>query len=231
MNRVTAMMVVVLSSSALTLGACASQQQIASPTPFPTIIKDPSVAASSKVSANQVGEAPTQAQPAPPPSQLASVAPTTAPSKNEPDSVLEIAPAQLPAAFTPPSSNPSDPNAAPDAGSAQDYLNTQKPASTEPLPNFAGIDDYMNQEANYEAVGSGLPASAFMPPVGFAPYYYPYFVRTYYPVYFAPPIVFSQPLPASYLYHPLPPLAPLPRAFSHPYGGGIHLGGFHGGRR
>jgi hypothetical protein len=71
--------------------------------------------------------------------------------------------------------------AAPDAGTAQDYA-TNQGSNAAPLPNFAGIDDYVNQQASYESVSTGLPPMVLLPPYAYYPYS-PY----YYPRFYSPP--------------------------------------------
>jgi hypothetical protein len=214
MNRVAITALVVLFAGTMLLDACASKQQTtASPLPS-NLIADGSLPLSPPVESK-----PSLTAPAPEPAQPAANA--TAP-KSESDSVLEIAPAQLPAAFTPPSSDQSSANAAPDAGSAQDYLN-ENPAATDPT-SYAGISDYMNQEASYESMGTGLPMSALLPPPGFYPYYYPYFSRIYFPVYVPTPIAISRPIPPPvYVSHPTP--MPLPPSFLHSSPMRVRFGG------
>ena len=163
-----------------------------------------------------------QAPPAPSPNQPVANA---AAAKGGSDSVLEIAPAELPQAFATPSSNQSGASAAPDAGNAQDYAN-QSSDSAGPTPSYAGIADYMNQEASYEAIGTGLPMAALLPPPAFYPYYYPYFYRYYYPLYVPPRIIISRPLPPVYAPHPPPPPPPPPPRHR-PRPGGFTHGGHH----
>lgn len=212
-----AVIVLALLSSAVALSACADTHQAAiSSGSSPTT---PSSAGVFEAPLNE-----SKFSLASPPSSANQTAANVPSEKHQSDSVLEIAPSQLPAAFTPPSEGSN--NAAPDAGSAQDYLN-QNPAPLDPMPTFAGIDDYMNQQANYEAVGTGLPASVLLPPVGFAPYYYPYFTRIYYPIYTPAPIIVSRPIAPSYVPRPapLPSVFSRPSPFSHSFGHGF--GGRH----
>ncbi len=146
--------------------------------------------------------------PTPIPQQAAA---NTAPANTNSDSTLEIAPGALPQAFATPSADQSGTNAAPDAGSAQDYANNQN-AAAGPQPSYAGIDEYMNQEASYEAVGTGLPMTAMLPPTSWYPFYYPYFYRNYYPFWGPPPIIVGPPIRPVYIApHPtLPPPPPQP---------------------
>lgn len=211
MNRTTAIVLAVTLASAIAPEACSVGQRTTAPS-----YTSPATANGS-ASQSPPGESKlSQALPTPLPSQP--VANAAAP-KGGPDSVLEIAPAELPQAFATPSSNESGASVAPDAGNAQDYANNQN-AAAGPLPSYAGIDDYMNQEASYEAVGTGLPMTALLPPPAFYPYYYPYFYRNYYPLYVPPPIIISRPIAPVYAPHPLPPLSP-----RLPGGGGFHHGG------
>lgn len=111
------------------------------------------------------------------------------------DSTLEIAPN-----YPQPSSTPQPGNA--DAGTAQDYANNQD-SNAAPLPKFAGIDDYINQQTLYESVSTGLPPMALIPSPAYYPYYYPGFYS--WP---RPPIVMMPPpiyRPPPSIYHPQPP--------------------------
>ena len=109
----------------------------------------------------------------------------------------------------------------PDAGTAQDYTSGQG-SNAAPLPEVAGINDYMNQEATYEGVGTGLPPIALLPPPAYYPYsayYYPRFYSPPPPILMMPPsrrVIASpkirtpvHPPPA---YHPPPPPPPPPPA-------------------
>lgn len=209
-NRATAILLAVLFASAIALEACAVGQ----PT---TASSNMSAAmAQSTVPESPPGESKLpQASPSPTPSASQPVA-NAAGAKGSSDSALEIAPAELPQAFATPSSNQPGANVAPETGNAQDYANNQN-AAAGPLPSYPGIDEYMNQEASYEALGTGLPMAALLPPPAFYPYYYPYFYRTYYPLYVPPPIIVRGPI---YAPHPLQPQPPL--RYRPPIGGGFH---------
>jgi len=216
MNRIAVIGLVVLFAATILLDACAAKQQTTASSMPSNLIADGSMPINP----------PVESQPSPPVAaapQPNQPAPNSRVIKSEPDSVLEIAPAQLPPAFTPPAADQSAASAAPDAGSAQDYLN-ENPAGTDPTQSYAGISDYMNQEASYEAMGTGLPMSALLPPPGFYPYYYPYFSRVYFPVYVPAPIAVSRPIPPPvYVGHPAP--MPLPPAFLHSSPMRVRFGG------
>lgn len=102
--------------------------------------------------------------------------------------------------------------AAPDAGTAQDYA-TNQGSNAAPLPNFAGIDDYVNQQTSYESVSTGLPPIALLPPPAYYPYYYPGFYSWARPPmlmmppphYAPPPPPPHRPPPPPPPYHPPPP--------------------------
>jgi len=193
-------------ASAIALAACAVAPQTTAP--------------SNASAATTMGSGPegppgesklSQASPTPSPSQPVANA---AAAKGGSDAVLEIPPdeAQPPQAPPTPSSNQPGAEVAPDAGNAQDYANNQSSGASGPLPSYAGIADYMNQEASYEAAGTGLPMTALLPPPSFYPYYYPYFSRFYSPFY-GPPIIVSGPI---YAPHPPPPPPPPPPPRSRP---------------
>jgi len=211
-NRTTAILLAVLFASAIALEACSVGQQTTAPSNASVATAMGSGPESPPGESNL-----SQASPTPSPSQPVSNA---AGATGSSDSALEIAPAQLPQAFAPPSSNQSGASVAPDAGNAQDYANNQSSAATGPLPSYPGIEDYMNQEASYEAVGTGLPMTAILPPPAFYPYYYPYFYRYYYPIYVPPPIIVRRPPPPLYAPHPRPPLPPPPHPPSGHHGPG-----------
>ena len=160
-----------------------------------------------------------------PPSASSQTVASAPASKHESDSVLGIAPSQLPAAFTPPS-----------AGQPRERRGARRGQPTglpesKSAPPRAGPDLCRNRrlhepQANYEAVGTGLPANAFLPPTALYPYFYPYITRVYYPIYTPAPIFVGRPISPSY--------APLPPAFHPPsyrpspfHNGGGGFGGHH----
>ena len=214
-NRPTAILLVVIFAGALALEACGVEQQTTAPS------NESAATAKSGVPESSHGEPKPSQAPPPTPSPNQPAANATAANTGS-DSTLEIAPAELPQAFATPPSERSGENVAPDAGNAQDYANNQN-ANTGPLPSFAGIDEYMNQEASYEAVGTGLPMTALLPPPFIYPYYYPYFYRYYYPIYVPAPIIVSRPLPPAY-----PPPPPPPNRRLRP---SLPGGSSHGGHR
>ncbi len=150
------------------------------------------------------------------------------------DSTLEIAPNYPQPSPTPPPGSSDAGAADTQTGTAQDYL-TNQGSGAAPMPQVAGIDDYMNQEAAYEAVSTGLPPIALLPPPAYYPYYYPGFYSRFYgsppPVITSPrsqpPPIYRAPPPPPPVLRPPPPPPPRPPSYHPFFGPHPGHGGFH----